>query len=159
VLALRIVADVLAWHLPTPGVPGRSGRRMRAVWTTVAALALVGLSLHVAIQRRVHRGDLTAVLRHLERVPLPAGSVAVALHPSPVLRYLCEYGPFVGRLPPPVAFRLSYVGGPEPLIRPETRYLLTYEDPGTLARAYPRIGFRTDPAWPTTLYAVDPAGR
>jgi hypothetical protein len=159
VLALRLVADVLGSLLPASGTPGRATRWLRAAWTTVAALAVVGLSLHAATQRRVHAFDLTGALRRLEGAPLTAGSVAVGVHPYPVLRYLCEYGPFVGRLPYPVAFRMPYRGGPRPLIGPETRYLIAYENRETLARAHPGIGLRTDPSWPAHFYAVDPADR
>jgi hypothetical protein len=161
VLAVRIVADVLAWlaGLPRPGTAGRFGRWLRAAWATVAALVVVGLSLHAAAQRRAHSNDLSAVLRQLERLPLAAGSVAVQAHPYPVLRYLCEHGPFVGRLPYPAAFRLPYWNGPTPPIGPETRYLIAYEGPGALARAYPGVAFSADPSWPANLYAVDPGGR
>jgi hypothetical protein len=159
VLALRLVADVLGALLPASGTPGRGTPWQRTAWTTVAALAVVGLSLHAATQRRVHPFDLTGALRRLEGWPLTAGSVAVGVPPYPVLRYLCEYGPFVGRLPYPVAFRMSYRGGPQPLIGPETRYLIAYENRETLVRAHPGIGVRTDPSWPRNLYAVDPANR
>ena len=159
VLALRLVADVLRSLLPASGAPGRATPWLRAAWTTVAALAVVGLSLHAATQRRVHVFDLTGALHRLEGAPLTAGSVAVGVHPYPVLRYLCEYGPFVGRLPYPVAFRMPYRGGPRPLIGTETRYLIAYENRETLARTHPGIGFRTDPSWPAHFYAVDPADR
>jgi hypothetical protein len=54
---------------------------------------------------------------------------------------------------------MPYRGGPRPLIGPETRYLIAYENRETLARAHPGIGLRTDPSWPAHFYAVDPADR
>jgi hypothetical protein len=158
VLALRILADMLAWLLPAPGPPGPAAPWARAGWRAVAALAVAGLGLHAAAARRVHPGDLSGALRYLERVPLEPGSVAVELQATPVVRYLCEHGPFAGRLPYPAAFRLAQVGGPTPLIHPETRYLIPYGGPETVARAHPGIRLRAGPSWPRNLYAVDPAG-
>jgi hypothetical protein len=158
VLLLRLLADVLAAMLPPPGAAACVAPRRRAAWTAVAALAVAGLSVLAATQRRVHAFDVTGALRQLEGMPLAAGSVAVGVHPYPVLRYLCEDGPLVGRLPYPAAFRLPHRGRHPRLIGPETRYLIAYESREALARAHPRMAFRADPAWPAHLYAVAPAG-
>jgi hypothetical protein len=123
------------------------------------ALVVLGVSLHAATQRRVHWNDLTPVLSHLERVPLGAGSVAVGVHPYPILRYLCEHGPFVGRLPYPEAFRLPYWGGPKPVIGPQTRYLIAFEGAEERARLYAGADLRADSSWPTHLYAVGPTAQ
>ena len=113
VLALRILADVLAWM---EARERSAGRRARLAGAAVTALLLVGLSLHAAVHQRSRWNDLTAALQHLEGLPLAPGSVAVEVHPYPTLRYLCEAGPFVGRLPYPAAFRLPSFGGPRPLV-------------------------------------------
>jgi hypothetical protein len=157
VLLLRLVADVLGSMLPAPGVARHLAPRRRAAWTTIAALAVAGLSLQAATQRRVHRLDVTGALRQLERMPtLGVGSVAVGVHPYPVLRYLCEHGPFAGRLPYPAAFRLPHRGRHRRLIGPDTRYVIAYESRETLARAHPGIAFLADPAWAAHLYLVNP---
>jgi hypothetical protein len=156
VMVVRIAADVLLW------LDARSwcGRRVRIARSAIVALLVLGLSLQASTRRRTHEHDLTAVLAQLEREPLGAESVAVGVHPYPALRYFCEYGPFVGRLPYPGAFRLPYWGGPTPVIGPRTRYLIAYEPPKLLARMHPGSSVRADPSWPARLYAVEPvAGR
>jgi hypothetical protein len=153
VLILRLVADIAAWRPAPSSLPGRRGEWARVAWTTAAALAIVGLSLHAATQRRTHWNDLTAVLRHLEGVPLAPGSVAVGVHPYPTLRYLYEYGPFVGRLAYPAAFRPPHEG--HPLIDSETRYIIAYEGPKDLARLHPAYVFRSEPSWPAYLRRVE----
>jgi hypothetical protein len=154
VLVLRQVADIAAGLLPHPPRPGRLGAWARGACPALAALAIVGLSVHAATQRRTHWNDLTPTLRHLETMALAPGSVAVTAHPYPTLRYLCEYGPFVGRLPYPAPFRHPY--GPGPPIGPETRYIIAYAGPEVLARLYPGHGFRAEPSWPPHLYRVEP---
>jgi hypothetical protein len=149
VLTVRIVADVLAWL----DVPGRSGRWTRAICTTGCALLAIALSAHAATKRRVHSNDLTAVLQYLEREPLAPGSVAVTIPPYPVLRYMCEQGPFSGRLPYPAAFRLPHAGGPQPLVGPETRFLIAYGRPPRVVTDG-GVSVRTEPSWPAHLYAV-----
>jgi hypothetical protein len=153
VLTVRIVADVLLWL----DARDWSGRRVRAARSAIVALLVLGLSLHASTQRRTHRNDLTAALRHLEHVPLAAESGAVGVHPYPILRYLCEHGPFVGRLPYPGSFRLPYRGGPGPVVGPRTRYLIAHERLDVLPRMHPGFTFRADPSWPANLYAVEPA--
>jgi hypothetical protein len=153
VLALRIVADLLVW-LETQGWTGRRARLAGAAGT---ALLVVGLSLHAAAHERSRWNDLTAALRHLEGVPLSPGSVAVEVHAYPTLRYLCEAGPFVGRLPYPAAFRLPSFDGPRPLVGPGTRYFIGYERPHVLARTHAGFDFRSAPSSPRNLYAVVPA--
>jgi hypothetical protein len=120
------------------------------------AVVVLGLGGHAATARRTHWNDVTAVLAQLEREPLAVGSVAVGIHPYPTLRYLCEYGPFVGRLPYPAAFRLPYRPGPRPLIGPDTRYLIAYEQGDALSRTYPGARFTVEAAWPRYLYRVEP---
>ena len=155
-MVVRLAADVLGEL--TSGrrtdAAARTGRRARAVGPAVMALVVLGVSLHAATQRRAHWNDLTAVLSYLERVPLGAGSVAVGVHPYPILRYLCEHGPFVGRLPYPEAFRLPYRGGPESVIGPQTRYLIAFEGAHERARLYAGADLRADSSWPAHLYAV-----
>jgi hypothetical protein len=156
VMVVRLAADILGEL--TSGrrtdAAARTGRRARAVAPAVMALVVLGVSLHAATQRRAHWNDLTAVLSYLERVPLGAGSVAVGVHPYPILRYLCEHGPFVGRLPYPEAFRLPYRGGPESVIGPQTRYLIAFEGAHERARLYAGADLRADSSWPAHLYAV-----
>ena len=149
VLTVRIVADILAWL----DAPGRSGRWTRVACATVSALVVIGLSFHVATQRRLHSNDLTAVLQYLERASLAPGSVAVTIPPYPILRYMCEQGPFFGRLPYPEAFRLPHDGGPRPLVGPETRFLIAYGRPPRVVTDG-GVSVWTVPSWPAHLYAV-----
>ena len=155
VVILRLAADVAAWALPAPPRPGCGAAWARAAGTGFAALTIVGLSLHAATQRRTHSEDLTAVLSQLETMSLTHGSVAVGVHPYPTLRYLCEYGPFVGRLPYPASFRRPY-GGRHAGIGPETRYMIAYERPDALGRLHPGFTLRSEPSWPAHLYRVEP---
>ena len=161
VLVVRLVADILAGLMPEPPseAPKRTSWRVETAGTALVALLVVGLSVHTAAQRRVHWSDLTPALMQLERMPLGAGSVAVGVHPYPILRYLCEYGPFVGRLSYPDAFRLPYWGGPKPVIGRETRYIIAHERPDTLARMHAGFAFRVVPGWPVHLYVVEPVIR
>jgi hypothetical protein len=155
VLILRLAADIAAWLRPAIPHPGPRAAWARRAGPAIAALAIVALSVHAATQRRTHWNDLTATLRHLETVPLAPGSVAVEGHPYPTLRYLCEYGPFVGRLPYPAPFRPPQ--GPGSGIGPETRYIIAYVGPEALARLHPGHRFRSEPSWPRHLYRVEPA--
>jgi hypothetical protein len=153
VLALRTVADVLVW-LETRGWADRRARLAGAVATT---LLVLGLGLHAAVHERSRWNDLTAALQYLEGLSPAPGSVAVEVHAYPTLRYLCEAGPFVGRLPYPAAFRLPSFGGPRPLVAPGTRYFIGYERPHVLARMHTGFAFRSDPSGPRSLYVVVPA--
>jgi hypothetical protein len=154
VLLLRLVADV-AGSGSSSSVPERRRAWVRAAWTIVPVLAIVGLCLHAATQHRVHWNDLTALLRHLEGMPLAPGSVAVAGHPYPTLRYLAEFGPFAGRLPYPGSF--GSPNGIRAVIGPETRYVIAYVSAEALARMHPGSRFRSEPSWPTHLYRVEAA--
>jgi hypothetical protein len=153
VMVMRLVADVWLWL----DARDWTGPRVRATRTAILALVVVGLGLHASTERRTHEHDLTAVLAQLERESLGPESVAVGVHPFPALRYFCEYGPFVGRLPYPGAFRLPSWGGPKPVIGPRTRYLIAYEPSNELALLHPGSKLRADPSWPVHLYAVEPA--
>jgi hypothetical protein len=154
VMILRLLSDIAVWRWDLAETGGLRAWE-RAAWTVVPALLIVGLSAHAATQRRLHWNDVTAALRHLETVPLGPGSVSVAGHPYPTLRYLAEFGPFTGRLPYPAAFRPPH--GDRAAIGPETRYIISYERPGTLARGYPGYTFEAEPSWPAHLYRVGTA--
>lgn len=152
VVVVRMVADVLGW-LESRADPGRPAP---VAWTVVAAIAVGALSVNAAFNRRVHASDLTAVLRHLDGLSLAEGSVAVTIHPYPIVRYLYEHGPFIGHPHYPGAFRLPHRDGPKPLVAEGVTYVIAYEKPETLEKMYPGITVAAEPSWPANLYRVGP---
>ena len=152
VVVVRLVADMVDW-LESRAVPRRPAH---VAWTVVAVIAVAALSVNAAVHRRVHKNDLTAVLRYLDGLSLAEGSVAVSPHPYPTLRYLYEHGPFAGRPHYPGAFRLPHRNGPKPLIGMGVTHVITYEKPEVLEKMHPGFTVRAEPSWPANLYRVGP---
>lgn len=72
----------------------------------ISQLILVtGLCLHAAFYRHIYLVDLTGTLNYLEKQNLPQSSVFVTGYQIPTVRYMYEYGPYLGSSQYPKIFR------------------------------------------------------
>jgi hypothetical protein len=150
VCVVRFAADTL------PAIARRPvGRRAAAA----AAIALVAAAVWVTPGvRRGHPDTAMPALLRVQELLAPErgerrpGVVAVDLHPTPVVRYLYEFGPLRGRSEYPGAFLLPRGAVP---IREQAlssaRWLVSFDPVAQLEQRYPRLRFTPDPDAPHLL--------
>jgi hypothetical protein len=154
--ALSAVAVVrfAAGLLELAGPPAASGWEKEA---PLAAFMLVGtlvLDLRFSIYRRPD-SSLVPALKYLENAAPAAGSVAVAAHWYPTLRYFYEYGSFVGSRIYPVSFSLPDQTSFKPLVSSQTQYLVTTRSLAESRAEFPQVKITHDPASPEYLFRAE----
>lgn len=118
-------------------------RRSRAAPALAAAALAVAVIVTVrgATFRRAHWADVSPALAQLDTMSLRRGSVFVAIHDVPTLRYFYELGPRRGLGPYPEAFRFERLAETTTIdARKEClEYVLSPLDLDALARRLPGV--------------------
>jgi hypothetical protein len=155
VALVRFAAALLALASPLSNQPPEKDWRVAALLVA----GIVALDLRMALYRRPDAPTLVPVLAYLDRVAPPPGSIAVDPHWYPTLRYFYEYGYLAGRASYPASFRLSDRDGPQPLVGPDTKYLMTVMAIEDARKMFAPAIIVRDPEIPDQLYRVEHAGR
>jgi hypothetical protein len=151
IVSLRAAAIALEY---SDGLTLTQSTRRRMQGTAVLAALLV-LALNLALYRRPAGAEIIPTLEVLESTQPPPGSVAVAVHWYPVLRYFYEFGPFRGTRLYPDSFRLPYHGGPRPLIVPATRFVISNSATRDPAPMWPGVNFARSERLARYLHRVE----
>ena len=138
-------------------------RRTRAApaFAAVAIATALILTVRGATFRRTHWADVSSAIAQLDTISLRRGSVYVAIHDVPTVRYFYELGPHRGHGSYPEAFRFARLGdGPVIDARQECLdYVVSPLSLGTLAARFPgvRLSRVLGPA-STSLSRIDAEG-
>lgn len=154
--ALSAVAVVrfAAGLLELAGPPAASGWEREA---PLAAFMLIGtmvLDLRFSIYRRPD-SSLVPALKYLENAAPAAGSVAVAPHWYPTVRYFYEYGSLARSRIYPVSFSLPDQTSFKPLVSSQTQYLVTTRPLAEARAEFPQVKITQDPASPEYLFRAE----